>query len=66
MPTITDFSQLKTVWNGQNSRNLNMEPILEVHKGDMLKYLEKYACKNEQDLSDTLWYSYGVFLRVLE
>ena len=29
------------------------------------KYLEKYACKNEDDLQNTLWYSYGLSVKIL-
>ena len=37
-----------------------------IHRGNMGKYLEKYMCKNEDDLSDTLWYGYGVFVKVID
>lgn len=68
MQVLHDLSQLKAVYTQINHKenNLNPEPVLEINRTNMTKYLEKYACKDEQDLSDTLWYSYGVFLRILD
>ena len=37
-----------------------------IHRINLKKYLEKYMCKNEDDLSDTLWHSYGVFVRIVD
>lgn len=37
-----------------------------IHRANINKYLEQYMCKSEDDLSDTLWYSYGVFLKVVD
>lgn len=34
-----------------------------IHKENLNRYLERYVCKNERDLEDTLWYNYGVFVR---
>jgi hypothetical protein len=30
------------------------------------KYLEKYSCKDVTDLEDTLWFNYGVFVKVID
>lgn len=40
--------------------------VMRVHMKNINKYLEQYACKDAQDLSDTLWYSYGIFCQVIE
>lgn len=37
-----------------------------IHKCNINKYLEQYACRDEEDLSDTLWYSYGCLVNVIE
>lgn len=51
----------------------NRSDIVDIDNGSMViyrenleKYLEKYMCKTEDDLSDTLWYSYGVFVKIIE
>ena len=36
-----------------------------IHRENINRYLEKYMCKNEQDLEDTLWYSYGMSLKIV-
>ena len=40
--------------------------VMRVHMKNIDKYLEKYACKDVRDLSDTLWYGYGIFCQVIE
>ena len=47
--------------------------IIDMDNGTMLiyaeninKYLEKYACKDAEDLSNTLWYSYGVYVKIVD
>ena len=37
-----------------------------IHKRNINKYLERYMCKDEDDLQDTMWYHYGVFVKVVE
>ena len=37
-----------------------------IHKHNISKYLERYMCKDEDDLKDTMWYNYGVFVKVVE
>jgi len=36
-----------------------------VHKANVSKYLEKYACKDQQDLEDYLYYYKGIFLKIV-
>ena len=38
--------------------------VAEIPKNKLNQYLEKYCCKNENELSDTLWLNYGVLLKV--
>jgi hypothetical protein len=40
--------------------------VMRIHEQNLNKYLEKYACKDAEDLQNTLWYSYGVFCQVIE
>ena len=37
-----------------------------IHRQNINKYLERYMCKDEDDLQDTMWYNYGVFVKVIE
>ena len=55
------------------SRNNNTGDILDLDNGVMVikrhninKYLEKYICKDEDELKDTLWFNYGIFLRIAD
>lgn len=40
--------------------------VMRIHRDNIGKYLEKYSCKDAEDLQDTLWYSYGVFCQIVE
>lgn len=51
---------------------LGKSDIIDLDNGTMIiyaehlnKYLEQYACKDAQDLEDTLWYGYGVWVKVI-
>ena len=37
-----------------------------IHRQNISKYLERYMCKAEDDLQDTMWYNYGVFVKVID
>jgi len=37
-----------------------------IHRCNLDKYLEKYACRDEEDLGDTLWYSYGCLIKIID
>ncbi len=37
-----------------------------IHRANLNKYLEKYICKDEDDLSDTLYYSRGIYLTIID
>lgn len=37
-----------------------------IHRSHINAYLEKYLCKSEEDLEDTLWYNYGVFVKIID
>lgn len=39
---------------------------MTIHKSNIDKYLEKYMCKNEDDLSDTLYYNLGVWVKIID
>lgn len=36
-----------------------------IHSANISKYLEQFACKNADELSDALWYGHGIFLKVV-
>lgn len=36
-----------------------------IYSENIMKYLEKYACKDADDLCDTLWRAYGVFVKIV-
>lgn len=39
---------------------------MTIHKSNIDKYLEKYMCKNESDLFDTLYGSFGVWVKIID
>ena len=36
-----------------------------IHERNLVKYLEKYMCKDQDELSDYLYYNKGIFLKVI-
>ena len=36
-----------------------------IQERNLTKYLEKYMCKNQDELSDYLYYNKGIFLKVV-
>ena len=39
--------------------------VMRIYSENLNKYLEKYCCKDAEDLEDTLYYSYGIYCEVL-
>lgn len=39
--------------------------VMRIYAENLNKYLEKYACKNAEDLENTLYYSYGIYCIVI-
>ena len=37
-----------------------------IHRSNINKYLERYMCKNEEDLEDTLWFNMGVYVQIVD
>ena len=51
----------------RNSDIIDMDNgTMIIHRQNINKYLEHYMCKDEDDLQDTMWYNYGVFVKVIE
>lgn len=51
----------------RNSDIIDMDNgTMIIHRENISKYLERYMCKDEDDLQDTMWYHYGVFVKVVE
>lgn len=51
----------------RNSDIIDMDNgTMIIHRENISKYLERYMCKDEDDLQDTMWYYYGVFVKVVE
>ena len=51
----------------RNSDIIDMDNgTMVIHRQNINKYLERYMCKDEDDLQDTMWYNYGVFVKVIE
>ena len=40
--------------------------VMRIYSENINKYLEKYACKDAEDLEDTLYYSYGIYCEVID
>lgn len=69
---LNSINALKSLRKTFSSSTTNGD-IIDMDNGTMTisrknisYYLEKYACKDEIELNDTLWYNYGVFLRVVD
>lgn len=69
--SLEEFQALK---NNQNFKDdiIGKTDIIDLDNGTMIiyaehinKYLEQYCCKDAQDLEDTLWYNYGVWVKVI-
>lgn len=75
MQTLTSFAELADIKLNLISRESDRKTVgdvvdfengtLIVNRNNLTKYLERYSCKDEDDLSDTLWYNYGVFLKIV-
>ena len=39
--------------------------VMRIYAENLNKDLEKYACKNAEDLENTLYYSYGIYCTVI-
>lgn len=68
--TLEDFKA-----NAENiKKEISMRnDIIDLDNGTMTifseninKYLEQYICKNAEDLEKTLWFSYGIFVKVID
>lgn len=67
---LKDLAAIKVTLPAGNN---NTGDILDLDNGVMVikrhninKYLEKYICKDEDELKDTLWFNYGIFLRIAD
>lgn len=65
--SLDEFKNLVKNNNPLKIDTIDMENgKMTIHKCNINKYLEKYACRDEEDLSDTLWYSYGCLINVID
>ena len=60
-----DISFRKEITNTNDIIDMDNGSMV-IHKRNISKYLERYMCKDEDDLQDTMWYHYGVFVKVVE
>lgn len=70
--TLDAFKSMVSLNNDFKNSLIGKNDIIDWDNGTMMiyseninKYLEKYACKNAEDLVDTLWYSYGIFVKIV-
>lgn len=71
--TLDAFKALVKSDNSFKEKITNTSDVIDldngsmtIHKDNINRYLEKYACKSQEDLENTLWFSYGIFVRVVE
>lgn len=65
--TLRNLSDLGNIDFGFRNDVFDMDNgTAVIQRRNLGKYLEKYACRDEEDLSDTLWYNYGMFVRIVE
>ena len=64
---IEEFKNFVQKENPVKLDSIDMEHgRMTIHRCNIDKYLEEYACKDEEDLNDTLWYSYGCLVTVID
>lgn len=70
--SFEDFKNIVSNSNEFKNSIINKNDIIDWDNGTMViyqenigKYLEKYSCKDANDLVDTLWYSYGMFVKII-
>ena len=51
--------------NLSGNSDLVCDGALKISSKNLNLYLEKYACKDAQDLEDTLYYCYGIYCKVI-
>ena len=39
--------------------------IMIIHEENLMKYLEEYVCKDEEDLCNFLYYHNGIFVKII-
>lgn len=61
----TDTELVNRITNNSDIIDMDNGSMI-IHRANINKYLEQYMCKSEDDLSDTLWFSYGIFVRVVD
>ena len=71
--TLEEFKTLAKEKEFKERFTESKEDIIDLDNGTMLihrcnlnKYLEQYICKDEDDLSDTLYYSYGIYATIID
>jgi len=63
--TLTNNSEFKNdIISHQDFIDLD-NGVMRIYPENVNKYLEKYSCKNIEDLEDTLYYDYGIFCQVI-
>lgn len=65
--TLESFKDYVKYERSKKKDNIDFKNgIMTIHKSNINRYLEKYMCKNAEDLSDTLYYSLGVWVKIVE
>jgi hypothetical protein len=62
---INDVSFKETITNVDDIIDFDNGTMI-VYKQNLNKYFEQYMCKTEDELSDTLWFNYGIFLKIVD
>ena len=62
---INDVSFKETIINVDDIIDFDNGTMI-VYKQNLNKYFEQYMCKTEDELSDTLWFNYGIFLKIVD
>ena len=60
-----DISFRKEITNTNDIIDMDNGTMV-IHRQNISKYLERYMCKDEDGLQDTMWYNYGVFVKVID
>ena len=65
--SLDEFKNLVSTNNPFKTDVIDMEHgKMTIHRCNVTKYLEKYMCQNEDDLDNTLYRSFGVWLNIID
>ena len=64
---LAKTNEFKEKFNAKRTDLIDFDNgVMRIYSENLNKYLEMYACKDAEDLEDTLYYSYGIYCEVID